>query len=251
MTIRYRGLISFLLVVGAMLCGFALGSFIGGRFFVPAGSGLAGPVMVLGYGLIGAFVLGAVALVPVFRLQGGAYLMVAVPIIVAGTILAGVITHRILETKSEHDAYLASQRASLPPYTLTVEYLLITEHTPFARFEFDSRERVFRILGTDQSVCRGTFEASSEDKLTLLVALRHIEGLLADDPSPCDNGVGDENEPVASVSFSITESRPPETSGDILIDGNCLRRHSELIELLETVEVAQENLQSQYQGGSD
>ncbi len=44
-----------LLVPCSLWIGFVAGMMIGGRFFVPAGSGLAGPAIALGYGVLGVF----------------------------------------------------------------------------------------------------------------------------------------------------------------------------------------------------
>lgn len=54
-----RTLWTVLLILSLLWLGFVAGMVIAGRFFVPAGSGLAGPAIALGYGVSGA-VAGAV-----------------------------------------------------------------------------------------------------------------------------------------------------------------------------------------------
>lgn len=54
MAIRSRVLLGVLLAVTLALPGLIVGAAVGAVFFVPAGSGLAGPAIALGYGLVGA-----------------------------------------------------------------------------------------------------------------------------------------------------------------------------------------------------
>lgn len=240
MTFRYRRLVAFLFVLSALICGLAVGTLIGGAYLVPKGSGLAGPFMALGYGVIGAVLAAAAALIPTFRMRGRTFLWVAAPTIVAGLVLAGLIGYRALQTRSEQQSYLAQQHASLPPFSLVYEVLVPQADAPFTRFDFDSSTREFLVERAEGAYCRGSVDPASEEKVTLLVALRHVEELLARTPSPCPGG----GETLANLSFHISEHKPPDTRGEVAITGACLARHSELADLVESVEAVYRQLEA-------
>lgn len=56
MDLSGRAVWGVVLAASLMVCGLAAGTAIAGRWIVPAGSGLAGPAIALGYGLGGAAV---------------------------------------------------------------------------------------------------------------------------------------------------------------------------------------------------
>lgn|GEM_PF-1464331 len=57
-----------LLVIGIVVLAFSFGTFVGGKFFVPAGQGLAGPAEAIGYGLLAALLATALAIFAGFKL---------------------------------------------------------------------------------------------------------------------------------------------------------------------------------------
>lgn len=90
-------MLRFVFSVATGICAFGLGTWLGGRFFVPAGSGLAGPPIALSYGLLaaGAACLGAMLLagrLPARQLRLAALLTgtlaLALMAVVAGRLLA-------------------------------------------------------------------------------------------------------------------------------------------------------------------
>jgi hypothetical protein len=63
-----KGLWGALLLLSLLWIGFTLGMMIGGRFFVPPGSGLAGPAIAFVYGVGGTVVGGVLAVLLLWRL---------------------------------------------------------------------------------------------------------------------------------------------------------------------------------------
>jgi hypothetical protein len=66
-----RGAWGLLVTMSALWIGFGAGVLVAGRFFVPPGSGLAGPPIALGYGVLGAFALGALAAALAWKARPG------------------------------------------------------------------------------------------------------------------------------------------------------------------------------------
>lgn len=64
-----RRLASCVLVLCVALLGLAAGTFLGGQIMVPPGAGLAGPAEALMWGVLSAFVFGAIAVPLSFRMS--------------------------------------------------------------------------------------------------------------------------------------------------------------------------------------
>jgi hypothetical protein len=236
---KFRSLIAFLFVIAAMVCGFATGAHVGTRVFIPPIGGLAGPFMVLGYGLIGAAMAGAVALVPALKLHTRTFFALSAIVIAAGTVLAVVIARSDHFMRAGYDAELASQGASLPSFNLRVTYRSGIEKAPFRVFDYDGDTDNFHVFADDGTSCSGTVSATSRERLTLLVALRHVEELLTRESAPCAVGAGDV---AAELTFQIREHEPPDTAGDLAISPACLARYRELNNALTTVERVYESV---------
>ncbi|KAA3620703.1 MAG: hypothetical protein DWQ08_15105 [Proteobacteria bacterium] len=238
MSIRYRGLWAFFFVIGAMLCGLAAGTAVGGAWFVPAGSGLAGPLIALGYGIVGAALAGGAALIPALKMRGPGFVYLAAPVIVAGIVIAGGVAWKVSQSNAERDAYLDRQRAALPPFSLEIDYLAEWEDMPFIAFSFDSEAGAFSVKRADGTACKGAIEPTGEEKVTLLAAMRHVEVLLATDANPC----GAQETPMARLAFRITEHTAPSTSGEIGVTLACMQRHAEIADLLGSAEAVYRQL---------
>ena len=239
MIVKYRKTLAFVFVICAMVCGLAAGTLIGGKYFVPAGSGLAGPFMALGYGIVGAVLALGGAIGTLMLARGRAFAAIALPTIVAGVVLALLIGFRFFQASEEQDRFLADQRASLPFFDMRLVYRDETLSTPFSIFDYDGSEHRFTVTSLDQSVCSGKLSPTSEEKLTLLVVLRHVEGLLTSDDDPCGDSPGP---PAVELSFHIEEHMPPDTRGDLLLSRACISRHSELLDVISSVVKVYEDL---------
>lgn len=107
-----------LLVFGAGFWAFAIGTFLGGRFLVPPGQGLAGPVEAMGYGLLAFIAAGTVAIILGIKLKGRTVLIAGLVSFLSAAILFGVLYARtVMETRA-----IAEEDAKRPrPVTKPVE----------------------------------------------------------------------------------------------------------------------------------
>jgi hypothetical protein len=85
-----------LLVVSALWLGFGCSTVAAGRWLVPAGSGLAGPPIALGYGLASAVVLGVTASLlawkaPLGGLRAAAVIAVLLGFALTAALVIGVV----------------------------------------------------------------------------------------------------------------------------------------------------------------
>lgn len=235
----YRRIVAVLFVLGAAVCGFAVGAWLGARYFVPPGSGLAGPAIVIGYGVFGAGAGVLAALVACWRLADRAFQFVAFPILIAGIVLGGLATYAVQRAGDAQDAYLASQRASLPVFDVSLADTG-SAALPFVRFDYDGDAHAFRVTHDDGTACGGTLSPTSEEKLTLLVALRRVEELLAREADPCAG----EGPASARLDFTIREHKPPDTRGDVDITERCRSRHDALADAIASIESVYGGLRS-------
>jgi len=120
-------LLTAVIVVCAAALGLAAGTSLAGAFLVPAGSGLAGPVEALGYGLLVAGVAAIAAGVLVWRLDTRALMRVfLVAVLVTGAI-AGVLYLRYQQLSAGRAAQAETETRSttvtktLAPFVAPVE----------------------------------------------------------------------------------------------------------------------------------
>ncbi len=233
MTTGFRRTVAVLFTLCAAICGFAAGAWLGARFLVPPGSGLAGPAIVLGYGVVGAVAALIVGIVAAWRLKGRAFHLAAWPVIALGIVLGGSVSYAVFKAGEERDAYLAGQRASLPVFELSLAVTGTGPATlPFTRFDYDGDTHEFGVRDTAGVACGGSLSPTSEEKLTLLVALRQVEELLAREDEPC----GDAAQASLRLDFTIREHKPPDTTGAVAITEACLARHDALSGAVASIE---------------
>lgn len=224
-----RAVLVVLFVLCAMACGLAAGTFVGGRL-VPEGSGLAGPMIALGYGVIGAVIALVVAVLAAWRIQGRAFLVLALAVIGFGLGIAVLITLGVLRAGEERDQYLASQRAALPPFDL--DMTLLEDDAAVGSLRYTGADRTWQASAADGKRCQGTLAIDGEDKLHMLVALRQVEGVLVHDNPECD-GTGTA---LARLSFSIVEATGPATRGELVATRQCLGARPTLDKALRDLE---------------
>ena len=104
---------------------------------------------------------------------------------------------------------------------------------PFASFEYNGASDAFRVRRINGESCAGELPPESAEKLTLVVALRHVEELFTREPAPCPPAEGDV---VANLSFNIVEHTPPDTAGELALTSSCITRHGALQDIVESTE---------------
>jgi hypothetical protein len=217
MTRPGRIAVSVIFVLALMVCGLVAGTWIGGRFFVPPGSGLAGPGIALGYGVIGAGTAGIVSVIAAYFLPPKLLFGVALPVIVVGGALTVVIIIAVLKSRAETQASLEEAYAKMNKFRATLVYREPGD-APFARMEIDWATRRYSVVGgtTDGLTCRG--RVRGEDAVAFLGALRAVEGITLNDPFPCAGTLGDVER---ELEWTIPEVKPPDSGGKHAITAAC------------------------------
>ncbi len=216
-----RLLLGAALSLGLALLAFAVGAFVAARCCVPPGSGLAGPGIVAGYGIlsaIGGFFIGAFLSMKLGRKALGIGSAIAGT---GGAIVLALFTLALIQYNKESAQALDEAYERLPVFELT---LTLSDGEPFARFEASWAERESLVVERGQPACRRSLDGAQA--VQLLESLRAVEGVLLQSPAPCAEDPA--GTPVQTLRFQVTEARPPHTSADLLITEACLARHAGL-----------------------
>ena len=163
-----------LLILGFATLGLILGTFIGGKFFVAPGSGLAGPAIALGYGVLGMAILAFLGFWVSRKLQPTTLKRAALLASFALIATAGLLVYRfysLQEARKDPD----SAYAGLPKFTLTVEQIIILDPYLRTKIELDSEKRRWDITLPDKRQCRGTMRAKEQKRIAeALVAFSQL-----------------------------------------------------------------------------
>ncbi len=89
------------------------GTAIGALFFVPAGSGLAGPAIALGYGVVGALAAAVLAGMAARRLPGRPLRRSAVVVLLLAVLAALAVGYRLVTQPGERRAHAGFDVATL------------------------------------------------------------------------------------------------------------------------------------------
>jgi len=225
MKTRTRWLVGILLTLSLLVCGLLAGTWLGGRYFVPPGSGLAGPAIALSYGLLGAVVGVALGIVVSIFTPGRWLAYATIPVALAGGIVVLMVARSYMISSAETEARLQEAYDKLPAFTLTIELPETAADRPFARFAADWSARSYdvTVAGDDPQTCSAAM--AGPDAVRLLTALRNIEGRLMNEPDPCAASPGAVDHHLA---FAIKEARPPDSEGSLEITEACLTRAPDL-----------------------
>lgn len=220
MQTRSRILIGILLVVGMALCSLVAGMLIGSRF-VPPGSGLAGPAIAAGYGMVAALLGGSVAVLMAARLSRPWLIRTTIPVAILGGLCLALLTWSYLQSKAEQQAHLAEAYRRLPAFRLRIANSS-AHRDGFIAFSADWAER-FHAVKMDSRECAD--ELTGPDAVRLLGALRELGGVMLRHGTPCE-GLG--SEPLYEIEWRIDETRSPESIGRLSVNALCLERHPAL-----------------------
>lgn len=164
-----------LLVICPGLLGLVAGTWLGGHYLVPKGSGLAGGPMALGYGLGGAALLACLGGAAAYSLEGASLRRGAMACALAAAATLGALGLRMMAK----DAAQREPDAAFAPagrFTATMERLDQSDPYLFVKMEVDSQRRTWTQVGPapKSQTCSSTMKAAH------LVEIRKaLDGLAA------------------------------------------------------------------------
>jgi len=97
-------------VFAAMVLAFVIGSYLGGRFLVPPGQGLAAPAEAMGYGLLLALVALALAILAALKMPMRALRFAALAGTIVSALFIAAITIVVMKGNADRDAYIRDQQ---------------------------------------------------------------------------------------------------------------------------------------------
>jgi len=221
----------------------AVGTVVGGVFFVPPGSGLASGPIALSYGIVAALLSAVLAFFFYPKISDLQRKWLWYPVATAAIVIAAVLIRGYTSTQSEQQAYLDDLRRNFPPFEL-----LWLPAGDFARdfisLNVDSRDHSFQIDYANASSCNGLFGDTSTEKGDLLTALRSIEGEVYRNPQLC--AAANESS-VNRFVYTIHESLPPPNTGNMNFTEQCLEDSPILVEALNSIERVYQRLRRDQQ----
>lgn len=227
------------LVVSLAFLGLVTGAWIGGRFLVGDGAGLAGAGIALGYGMVGGLAAAIVGLVIGFQLTDRHLRNVALAITAPSVVLfmSGVMLLFIGERGNRDPA-----EAYAPAGDFTVTMVRLDQSDPylFSRMEVDAGRRTWIMTGPapGRQICTGTVRAK------YLVAMREALDRLAEmnheEFRACESASGPTIKRVIWALLDSNEQRAAGklVSGDLDVPSACAKHNLIVARALATVEAA-------------
>lgn len=93
-------------VLGVMVVAFGLGTYLGGKFLVPPGQGLAAPAEAMGYGLLLTLIAMAVAIFAAVKMPMRLLGLSALVGIVVSVLCVGGLTLAMKKAEADREAYI-------------------------------------------------------------------------------------------------------------------------------------------------
>lgn len=222
-----RFLLGTLFVLSSLPIGVLIGGYIGSRYFIPGGAGLANPVVALYYGAFGAVIAGIIALVLAIYLSRGWLLGVSLPVIVVGLVCALAFWTIYIKAKSKSEAHLDEAYKNLNKFQVTLTYDDSVANPPFRHMEIDWSKHGYTALerGPEGRTCKASI--SGKEAVAVLTALRNVGAVLLKNPDPC---AGTSGAPERTLKWLIHEAKPPNTEGNLALTAACMKQHPQLAE---------------------
>lgn len=226
-----------LLIVTLALTGMYLGSFVGAKYLVPKGSGLAGGAMVLGYLVLGLVVFTLIGVVAAFMLKGKALrntaLIIGVPVLLAYLIFTTVFVMNKMADREPDEAFAAAGN-----FSVVMERLDTSDPYLFVKLEVSSADRTWTKTGPgpDAQIFYATM--TSQTLTDIRAALDVVAAMSAADFANCRDSQGPA---IKSLTWHINDAPTGQslvTADTLAISETCLRDHPEIGRALSLVERA-------------
>jgi hypothetical protein len=224
MTPRRRWPLVLLLLPSLAWLGLVAGTAAGAAWFVPEGSGLAGPAIALGYGALGAGVGIALAAVLGWRAGHGLLRTAAAVAVVLALLAAGLVGWRIVATTAARSAGVLLP----PPAGFRLE----------SRIAESVESRSYRELAIDGDTWTATWTAVGPKAARCTAALRFVEAdallrkrLEVRQAPDRFTALCAVPEADATHVYALREADPSAPSWEVFADERCLEEHGELAAL--------------------
>lgn len=239
-----RAVLTVLLAVTLAFVGLTAGMAVGAVWFVPEGSGLAGPAIALAYGLLGGvaaliagILLGLRLAIPRLRIVTAIGMFAAIGIFALLTWRFTVArTDRALQRERAHEAISPYQK----PYTMTLRVFADAGgglDFPFSELRVEqseeAREATWETLGMAPDRCRAQIPPLAA--IDVAAALQQVDGMVRSSFRPC---TANEDEPaLARVEWSIPGLAPEHPEGALRVTAGCLNADAKARQLLQDIAV--------------
>ena len=222
MRARTRLLLGVVLALGLAATGFAAGTTVSAWCCVPRGSGLAGPAIVFGYGLLGAAGAALAGALAAYWLPAVWLRRLALLFGLLGTAVLALIGKTWLDSRARTAAYMEQAYANMNAFTLRLDYLDPADDPPWRSAAVDWAQRRYVVeRGGERCVVRLDGPAGS----ALLRALRAAEGVLYREQFPCAGSLGSV---TRRLEWRIAEHDGRDSSGSVALTTACSQAHPAL-----------------------
>jgi hypothetical protein len=204
------------------------GTAIGAAWFVPEGSGLAGPAIAIGYGVLGALAGVALAAVLGWKAGHGVLWSSSAVAVVLALLTAGLVVWRIVAAEAERRAAAGLDVPLPPPAGFRLESR-IAESDEMRRYreltiDGDTWTATWTAVGAEAANCTAKLRFVEADELhRKRAAVREILGRFT---SLCSV-----NDRDATHVYALREADPTAPSWEVFADERCFQEHDELSEL--------------------
>ena len=216
-----------LLLVAAAFLGLAIGTAIGARFFVPEGSGMAGPAIALAYGLAGVALSLISAGLLIWRGSFFALRITALGALTLAVLLVGYLTWRAVAGQQQRRADLGLDQP-LPasePWTLSARLPESDSTRSYREIEVRAEGWTFSYVavGPEAAECRAKMIAAEATALSSQVA--GLVDRLRTSPPPC----AELDDPTKL--FVTLRDIPGAPFHELEVSGACLKSDPNLADL--------------------
>lgn len=212
--------------------GLVAGTAVGARWFVPEGSGLAGPAIALWYGVLGAVAGLAVGGSLVWKAAHSLLRAAAAVAVGLALLAAGLVVWRFVAAQAERRAKAGMDVPLPPPSGFRIE----------SRIAESDGMRRYRELTIDGDAWMVTWIAVGPTAATCTAGLTFKEAgaLLRKRAEVRDahdrfTSLCSVSEDAATHVYALQESHPGAPSWEVLADDQCLQEHGEISELYRIV----------------
>jgi hypothetical protein len=217
-----------LLLASLAWLGLVAGTAAGAAWFVPKGSGLAGPAIALGYGVLGLIAGVALGAVLAWKAGHGLLRASAAVAVVLALLTAGAVVWRIVSAENERRTEAGLDLPLPPPAGFRLE----------SRIAESDEMRRYRELTIDGDTWTATWTAVGPEAATCTAVLRFVEAdallrkRIEVRQAPghftalCSVSAAD-----ATHVYALREVDPGAPSWEVFADEQCLQEHGEVAAL--------------------